>query len=134
MDALHCDGQWPLSAASQQGHSDIVQLLLERGAEPDSVTIYSWTGLLFAAAAGHVRISELLLQGGASVNHRDALSEGPLTLAAKTGHLDIVEKVFEFGPRQKTLVTSKRLISRVDMQRKPTTKARRQLAQQEAKA
>ncbi|RYP60125.1 hypothetical protein DL771_010613 [Monosporascus sp. 5C6A] len=59
-------GQTPLSWAAENGHMEIVQLLLDKGAELDSKDeTYGRTPFSWAAANGHMEIVQLLLDKGA---------------------------------------------------------------------
>lgn len=54
-------GQGPLSWSVEKGQMEIVQLLLERGAEIDEKSISGKTPLLWAAGKGHKEIVQLVL-------------------------------------------------------------------------
>lgn len=62
--------QHGLFVATEHGHTDVVQLLIDRGARIDreSNDYRSQTPLACACDLGHLRIAELLLQGGADPN------------------------------------------------------------------
>ena len=63
---------WPINLASWGGHTEIVMLLLERGAKVDSLEGPGYTALLMAASEGHADIVKLLLKAGANRSY-----EGP---------------------------------------------------------
>src|SRR6218665_345840 len=80
----------PLIEASQEGHSDIVKLLLDAGAHVNAVNINKQTPLLVAADSGHLDVVQILLSHGALV---DKIGEGgmtPLMKAACNGHENVV--------------------------------------------
>ena len=60
-------------AASQEGHLEIAQLLVEEGASVNAArTVDGWTALMWAAWEGHLEIVRLLLTSGAdkaALNH-----------------------------------------------------------------
>jgi ankyrin repeat protein len=60
----------PLSYAASEGHSHIVRLLLDRGADPNTPEEGASEGLaLFSACCGnHIHIAEMLLERGANPN------------------------------------------------------------------
>jgi ankyrin repeat protein len=60
----------PLSYAAREGHSHIVRLLLDRGADPNTPEEAASEGLaLFSACCGnHIHIAQLLLEHGANPN------------------------------------------------------------------
>ena len=76
----------PLVAAhSRLGHTDMVSLLLEYGADPNLVDDGGQTALSEASAGGHLATVQLLLQCGAR------LSQSAVVRAARAGHLQVVE-------------------------------------------
>ncbi|KIY43807.1 ankyrin [Fistulina hepatica ATCC 64428] len=60
------------------GSSDIVQYLLERGAEVDKPDISGWTALHIAVSAGHENVVVELVGSGADVNRKNDKGITPL--------------------------------------------------------
>lgn len=60
------DDQTPLHCAARIGHTGMVQLLLENGADPNLATTAGHTPLHITAREGHVDTALALLQKGAS--------------------------------------------------------------------
>ena len=58
----------PLYMASKSGHADIVGVLLEAGADPDTAAMGGITPLMMAASSGDAVSVRLLAQAGADVN------------------------------------------------------------------
>src|SRR3989344_3541997 len=58
----------PLHWAAFRGNENIVQLLLDRGANVDAVSLRGHTALMMAAQWGNVDIVKLLLDRGANVD------------------------------------------------------------------
>ena len=76
-------GETALIKASEKGHKDLVDLLLNRGADCNASTYDDgYTPLHSAASSGHKDIVNLLLSRGASVETRDFYSRTPLHYAA----------------------------------------------------
>ena len=81
----------PLHWASEYGHTEIVKVLLEAGAEvntPD--TLYDEddpyndrTSLHYAAYFGHKNVAKLLIDNGADVNVKDTFNKTPLHVVAE---------------------------------------------------
>ena len=57
-----------LGYASWKGHRDVVQLLLDKGANPNKATRTGATSLHWAAHSGHKNVVQLLLERGADPN------------------------------------------------------------------
>lgn len=59
------DDQTPLHCAARMGHKELVKLLLEHKASPDSATTAGHTPLHIAAREGHIHTIRILLDAGA---------------------------------------------------------------------
>jgi ankyrin repeat protein len=55
----------PLIMAAMNGYTEIVSLLLKRGAEPNAIDIEGWTALRYAKAYGYDEIIRMLREAGA---------------------------------------------------------------------
>lgn len=62
---LSQDDQTPLHCAARMGHKELVKLLLEHKANPDSATTAGHTPLHIAAREGHAQTTRILLDGNA---------------------------------------------------------------------
>lgn len=98
VDAQDRKGCTPLFAAlrkklkEERTSREVVQLLLEGGANPNHVDRARRTPLHIAATAGHGAAAELLLQHGAYVSAANATGETPLHLAVSVEDLEMVGK------------------------------------------
>ncbi|MCP9266184.1 Ankyrin repeat domain-containing protein 17 [Dirofilaria immitis] len=84
-----------LTLAAYKGHYDVVQYLLERGANKYKEELH--TALMEASMDGHYEVAKLLLDNGAPVNLASDSFESPLTLTACGGHPDLVRLLLERG-------------------------------------
>ena len=91
------EGQTALHKAAGEGHSDIVKLLLSKGASVEALDYFGDTPLHYAAQGGHTSIVELLLTKGASVETTNNFMDTPLHDAARGGHTSIVELLLMKG-------------------------------------
>lgn len=117
------NGDTPLMAALYRGQRDVVQLLIDSGAEldvfaaaatgrlreltgalsaADAVAAYSydgWTALHLAAFFGHPDAARSLLDAGADVNavSRNTLTNTPLHAAAAGKHVDVALLLLDRG-------------------------------------
>ncbi|KAF8483148.1 ankyrin repeat-containing domain protein, partial [Gautieria morchelliformis] len=67
-----------LQEASSEGHTRLVRLLLEHGADPNAVGGQYTSALRAASLGGHLEIVRLLLERGADVNIQEEWSGSAL--------------------------------------------------------
>ena len=76
--------------ASQNGHSEVVELLHEYGAQVDLQSYNGWTALMVASQNGHSEIVELV-----DLHNNDGVTA--LIVASKNGHSEVVKLLHECG-------------------------------------
>lgn len=87
-----------LQLAAQQGNSDMVQLLLEKGADPNQMNRVGMVPLAFAARFGHTKCVDLLLKGGADPNTTGETYQLTAMMgAAVSGDLGIAQRLLRAG-------------------------------------
>jgi Ankyrin repeats (3 copies)/Domain of unknown function (DUF3471) len=92
VNAANKYGATALAYASDKGHTEVVKLLLEKGANPNSKdTFYNSTPLNWAVQKGHAEIVRALLEKGAEGE------AGALAGAASEGKADIVKVILDRG-------------------------------------
>ena len=92
----------PLYPAAKGGHKEVVQVLLDRGANPNKKTFWGQTPIqgavmIFYARKGHEEVVKLLLNRGANPNNTDNHGNTPLHLAAAYGHRILVQLLLDAG-------------------------------------
>ena len=94
----------PLQWAAWSGHTDIVQLLIEKGADvnAESGYVFGHTPLHAAAYRGHVEIVEILLENGADPTIDDAWGLTAAKLAKNEGQTKIA-RILEKAEKQTSL-------------------------------
>ena len=87
----------PLLAASEKSHLEVVQCLLDAGADTEKVAINDATPLRVAAQRGHQAVVQRLLDAGADTENADSLRRSPLHFAVLKGHQAVVQCLLEAG-------------------------------------
>lgn len=99
------NGANPLIIGARSGHNKVVEVLLEKGADPHATGTVAFDGeiitrvppLWAAAAAGHLEVCQLLISVGVEVNQTTNTNSTPLRGACYDGHLEIVKFLVENG-------------------------------------
>jgi hypothetical protein len=96
-----CECDRSLTTAAGNGHTELVRLLLNDGADINGESEFRGTGLADACYNGHEEVVKLLLDRGADVNtglsNIGLASRNPLEAAAYGGYLGIVQRLLEYG-------------------------------------
>ena len=87
----------PLTSAARYDRVEVVRLLLEGGANVESVNANRSTALHQAAINGRLDVCRLLLDWGAKVDPLDEWKQNPLQSASSRGHLSVVKLLVERG-------------------------------------
>lgn len=90
-------GPSSLWAAAYCSHTEIIQHLIERGAEVNWTTESRGSPLYTAASMNSIDIVRELLQHGADVNLKGGFHLRPLNIAAYSGYLEIVQMLLDRG-------------------------------------
>ncbi|KIK54370.1 hypothetical protein GYMLUDRAFT_48740 [Collybiopsis luxurians FD-317 M1] len=64
--------------AAEMGHFDIIEYLVEKGANIDTTNLMNRTALHMAASKGHLNIVKYLIENGANACTVDENGESPL--------------------------------------------------------
>lgn len=86
-----------LHAAAQNGHREIVELLLKHGLDLEIKSENEWTPLACAAREGKHDVASLLLEHGANISAQDSDGWTPLMRGALGGHLRLAEMLLKHG-------------------------------------
>lgn len=82
----------PLMVAAKRGHVQVVQFLLDAGAEINAQDDLGMTALMYATQAGQIPVVQALLKRGADIKVKNRQGETALDLAEKLGYKHV------FGP------------------------------------
>lgn len=80
------NGMTPLMTVASRGEVEMVNLLLVRGADPNTRGSSSRTALQYAVEKNRIQVAELLLNFGADINGYDNNQLTPLIMAADRNH------------------------------------------------
>ncbi|CAE7566201.1 ANKRD50 [Symbiodinium natans] len=85
-----------LLGAAQNGQSEVVQKLIDWGADVNQLQMETEaTALTLAAQRGWLEVASVLLESGADMEVRDVTGRTPLSWAAEKGQLHIAEELLE---------------------------------------
>jgi uncharacterized protein len=87
-----------LHACTQEGHLDVVKILVENGVDVNRLGIANQSAIRVATRNGHLEIIKYLIVHGANFDDKSADDRAtPLESAAGKGHLEIVKFLVEKG-------------------------------------
>ena len=90
-------GGTALGHAAMSGHKEIVNLLIQKGADINAKNKKEGTSLHDAAEAGQSEIVELLIDSGADVSTKNNGGATPMHFAAFYGQEDVIELLIDKG-------------------------------------
>ena len=93
------DGLSPLTVASRKGHTNIVKMLLDSGADTETRDSAVRTALWYATASGWIDVLDALIARGADVDALDYRRRSPLCQAAILGHVDVAKRLIQRGAK-----------------------------------
>ncbi|XP_044766603.1 ankyrin-3-like isoform X5 [Coccinella septempunctata] len=100
INTSNANGLNALHLAAKDGHIEIVQELLKRGAIVDAATKKGNTALHIASLAGQEEVVKILVQNGASLNVQSQNGFTPLYMAAQENHDGCVKFLLSKGANQ----------------------------------
>lgn len=99
----YTDGHSPLVAAAFHDHADVVEYLIQHGADvdetDDNIVTGSYTALHWAAEHGHAEVAKRLLERGADSSLKNRYGKTARQLAIQQGHPEIVTLIDGFDTR-----------------------------------
>lgn len=91
-------GFTPLILASTAGHAEVVEILIDQGADIEAQSERTKdTPLSLACSGGRYEVVEILLRLGANKEHRNVSDYTPLSLAASGGYVNIIKLLLSYG-------------------------------------
>ncbi|MBN2147587.1 MAG: ankyrin repeat domain-containing protein [Anaerolineales bacterium] len=90
-------GQTPLWWAACQGHIQLAQLLVNKGASINTPDHFGSTPFVQAASSGHLEMVRFLVQHGADIHAQIYDGRKGFHLAVTHGHLPVIEYLLDLG-------------------------------------
>jgi ankyrin repeat protein len=125
-------GQTALMWAAAEGHADVVQTLIELGADPRLRLSSGFTPLLFAVREGRSAVVRVLLKAGADVNEPVPMDRkrgyggrlppagaSPLLLAVMNAHFQLAAELIDAGADPNANLTGYTVLHAITSVRKP---------------
>ena len=97
MNAVDDDEKTALHYVAENGRVDLMNVLIQNGADVSAVTENKWTALHRAARYGHVDVTKVLLRNGADVNAVTKDISTALHFTSRFGHLDVAKALIQNG-------------------------------------
>ena len=93
-------GVTALMEAAAHGSTDVMKLLLAKGANIEAADAQKWTALLWAADKGQADAAQLLITGGANVNAKGDRGLNALSLAQMEGYPTVAKLLEDHGAKR----------------------------------
>ena len=97
IDESDSDRRTALIWASEYGHKEVVETLLQHGADVNAQGGICGNALQAASQNGHEKMVQLLLQWGADVNAQGGLYDNALQAACQYSHDKVMEILLQYG-------------------------------------
>lgn len=98
IDAHTRTGYSPLHSAARHGDVELVELLIEHGADVNAANRnFALTPLHMAVDDGRINVASVLISNGADVNATDWIGMTPLAMAAERGYEEMVALLTKYG-------------------------------------
>lgn len=90
-------GLTALTLAATENRQEMVEELLNRGAQVDNSNVFGRTALMMAARRGNVSMMKRLISHGADINHQDGAGLTALHCAVRSGNVEAVRALIGSG-------------------------------------
>ncbi len=97
VNAVIANGTTPLMRASHMGQSNVVRMLIAKGAQLDARNADGNNALWLACVGGHLDIVDTLVDSGIDIDNRNDNGATPLMYAASAGKFGVIERLLKHG-------------------------------------
>jgi len=91
------NGRTPLHLVAENGYIELVQYLIDNGAEKNARDNDGSTPLHIATEKGHIELVKYLIDKGANKEAKDNVGKAPLHIATEKGHIELVKYLIDKG-------------------------------------
>jgi ankyrin repeat protein len=103
VNAKDSSGRTPLHWANRGVHLDVVNLLIDKGADVNAKDVSGTTPLFSAAANSHLDACKLLIDKGATVDVKNGRGSTPFYFAAHGGNKELLDLLLAAGAKKADL-------------------------------
>ena len=96
-DKFNINGHTSLHLASENGHKEMVDLLLQEGADIHALDHWDYSALHRASENGHASVARTLLRQGSDIHQTDKWGNTCLHRSSQNGHTSTVELLLRNG-------------------------------------
>ena len=100
-----------LMIACCNDNTEIVKLLLDKGADPNAVNVSGWTALMYASIVGNIRIVNMLLTHSAATGVTNFHNETALTYASLAGKVEVVKLLLNKRDNPDSMLTTENTLA-----------------------
>jgi hypothetical protein len=97
INTMGVENMTPMHVAARAGHTDVLSLLLEHGADVEVRNVYGTTPLYRASRSGKLEAGQILLDRGADINAPGRVGETPLSGALFERRVEFARMLLERG-------------------------------------
>ncbi len=97
VDGGYCFGRSAIIAAAAVGQTEIIQTLIQAGANPNDTDVIGATPLSLASENSHLATVQVLVNAGAAINQTAILGNTPFLLACAKGAFEVAEFLVNHG-------------------------------------
>ncbi len=87
----------PLASAAEQGDLEMINFLLDHGADPNGFNAYYDVALIYAMGANQEKAAQLLIKSGADVNLPNAFGMSAFIGSVAMGNIEMAKLMIEHG-------------------------------------
>lgn len=92
---------YPIFAATRNDNTNLIQMLIDKGAYLNVKDNEGYTALMIAAQEGFAQTADFLINKGANINAETNNGHTALSIAIQNDHKDVIEILLKHNPKKK---------------------------------